>query len=394
MLVAAVEHIGQRLPGACFTLLSLYPREDARENELPALRLVSWKPAEIVLRFFPAAVGAGLAKRFGLPWPTWLLPASARAVAEADLVVDLSGICFVDGRSAGTLLYNAITALSPWLLGTPSCKYAQAMGPFGRPVNRLAARFCLPRVSRIIARGRVTEEHLVKMGLERDRVFRCADAAFAMRVSPSAEREAARLAEHLAFSRPLVVVAPSSVVDAHFRKQGRDYVGLMSEFIDWLVRERGYGVLLLSHSTRPWTESRKDNDLPLCREILARVAEKAWCCFPDGAHHADVLRALIGKGRFLVASRFHAMVSGLAMGVPSLLIGWSHKYQEVLEDFQLEAYSLDYVEVDSQRLRARFTELTEREREIREQVASHLPGVVRASEANASVAVELLGVAS
>jgi colanic acid/amylovoran biosynthesis protein len=390
MLMAAVQHIGEQLPGVRFTLLSLYPTEDRKENELPGLQLVPFRPTQIVLQFFPAAVAAALARRFHMPWPNALMPLAARTVKEADLVVDLSGISFVDGRSYGTLLYNVIVAVAPTLLGSRSFKYAQALGPFSTMINRLAARVCLPKVERIAARGRITEEHLVSLGVERRRIMRCADAAFAMRVNADAERRARDLQRHAAFERPVVAIAPSSVVDARFTERAQDYAALMSRFIDWLAGDRGFGVLLLAHSTRPWTTSEKDNDLPLCRRIHARLRHTGACCFVQDAHHADTLRALLGRCRFLVTSRFHAMISGLSVEVPSLLIGWSHKYLEVLESFGLEAFAIDFADVDFERLTQRFRDLEQRELDVRGKIRARLPEILESSLDNARIAVELL----
>ena len=57
---------------------------------------------------------------------------------------------------------------------------------------------------------------------------------------------------------------------------------------------------------------------------------------------AEEIRAYLGKCRFLVASRFHAMIGALEQRVPVLLVGWSHKYQEVLDFFELGQYAIDF----------------------------------------------------
>jgi colanic acid/amylovoran biosynthesis protein len=55
------------------------------------------------------------------------------------------------------------------------------------------------------------------------------------------------------------------------------------------------------------------------------------------------IKRLITLCDMVVVSRFHAMVGALAAGVPPLVLGWSHKYAEVMDDFEIgdEAFNLD-----------------------------------------------------
>ena len=46
----------------------------------------------------------------------------------------------------------------------------------------------------------------------------------------------------------------------------------------------------------------------------------------------------------MLTSRFHAMISALALGVPPVVIGWSHKYAEVLAEFGIERFAVDFAD--------------------------------------------------
>jgi len=40
------------------------------------------------------------------------------------------------------------------------------------------------------------------------------------------------------------------------------------------------------------------------------------------------------------------MVAGLSLCVPTMVIGWSHKYRETLADFGMQNYAIDYKNTD------------------------------------------------
>jgi colanic acid/amylovoran biosynthesis protein len=51
-------------------------------------------------------------------------------------------------------------------------------------------------------------------------------------------------------------------------------------------------------------------------------------------------KRFIANSRFLLSSRFHGLVNGLTQRVPSLAIGWTHKYDGILEMYGQQKYSL------------------------------------------------------
>jgi polysaccharide pyruvyl transferase WcaK-like protein len=395
MLRAALQRIPEYCRTVRFTLLSLYPGQDAAENLDPDLQIVPCKPMHLVFVAFPVAVVSGLMLRWRLPY-RWLFAASppVRSIHESDLVIDLSGISFVDGRGGGILLYNTLVVLLPALLERPLMKYSQAFGPFRTAVNRWLASFCLPKVTRIAVRGEVSHGHLRQLGIDDDRIEPCADAAFAMEIGPAAEERVTPILKTEVFHQPAVAISPSSVVDAYCAENGVDYVATLKEFIEYLIDEKGYGIVILAHSARPDSSSSKNNDLPACRRLVGLVDRPDRCVFLDQTLNAESLRAVIGACRFLVASRFHAMVSGLATTTPTMLIGWSHKYAEVLHDFQLQGNALDYGELSLDRLKEHFERLEIEEEHIVKTIRARLPAVVESSLGNARVASELLAATS
>jgi colanic acid/amylovoran biosynthesis protein len=61
-------------------------------------------------------------------------------------------------------------------------------------------------------------------------------------------------------------------------------------------------------------------------------------------HESDPLniKGIIGCCNGMIGSRFHGLVSALSQGVPSLATGWSHKYLELLKDYNFEEGLLSF----------------------------------------------------
>jgi len=371
MLESAVQQLGARDPGTRFVLLSMYPRSDAEQNPYPTMRVLDASP----LRLGVLLNSAALLHRLLPPLRGAIQRAvpEIRALATADVLLDQGGITFVDGRGK-FLIYNVASILPAVLVGTPVVKCAQALGPFREPLNRFAAKALLPRMAAIVSRGAVTHEHLE--GLRLDNVVEGADLAFTLDVTEEDAAAASAAVDESFFDDGDVVgFSPSAVLRKSAEAKGEDYVGEVVRMIDHVTQTLGRKVFLVAHSARAHTDKTHNNDLPLCREIHARVASPERVLFADAELSSQGLRHLIGRCDLFVASRFHAMVSSLATGVPTLVIGWSHKYREVLDMFGLAEWAFGRDTFTDEVFAERIALLDERKDEIRATIADALPRV-------------------
>ena len=372
------EKYGTRLK---INLMSVYPEEDKEQIPWDFIRIVSCKPEQLLFIAFPLAV---LYKVFHFlpPVKSLLLKNKIlRAYYETDAVLDEAGISFVDSRGFVMNTYGFVCAAVPMLMGTPVLKYSQAMGTFHSFWNRFLAKWILPKMRLICARGKGTLDNLKGIGIEKN-VKLCADGAFTMADDPYYLKQVEAEAQKDAFFNDKVVgLSISSVVRKKCDKLGIDYPKIMTDFIDRL-NEDGWNVLIIANGARIHSDKPRNNDLPVCDVVYESVKNKEMVRWYHKEMTAEEIRAYIGLFGFVVASRFHAMIGALQQKVPVLLVGWSHKYQEVLDFFELGQYAIDFSDLTAESLQKEFEKFIQEEETIRGKLDEHYEEVMESSKKN------------
>jgi len=384
MLESAIQTLGDE--DTEFTLLSMYPASDAQQNVYSNLKIVDASP----LRLGVVINSLALAYRLFPPLRKTICAKSSamKSLVEADVLLDQGGITFVDGREK-FLLYNIASILPALNVKTPVVKCAQALGPFSNPINRFAAKTYLPKVTAIVSRGRITHKYL--QDLQLSNVFAGADYAFSLELTKQEATNAkTKFDATKLHGKKIVGVSPSQVMQKKVDAAGGDYANEIAMFIDAVVSQ-GHAVMLVPHSVRSNQDKMHNNDMPLCKNIYSRLKDKKdSILFLNKELGSQELRYWIGECDYFVASRFHAMVSSLAMGVPTLVVGWSHKYREVLEMFELEEWAMEQNDFSVDTLEERLKQLINDEELVRRKLKQHLPEVKAKSRVQVDVINEVV----
>ncbi|MBP5384823.1 MAG: polysaccharide pyruvyl transferase family protein [Lachnospiraceae bacterium] len=373
-----------------FSLISVWPDEDRKLIPGDFVEVVPAQAWKLVFVAFPLSI---------LYWVfRWcnpicrLLTANAvlRAYSTTDLVLDEAGVSFVDSRGFVMNTFAFICMAIPLLMGKPVIKYSQALGSFKKIANRIQAKIILPHIRMILARGAITKAYLADIDIA-DNVRICADGVFSLKDDPAILRSVDEICAQDPFfeSDKIVGVSPSTVVAKKCRKKNINYVHVMTEFVEYLVG-KGYPVLIFANTAREHTDETRNNDLIICRRIFDNCKDRQQIRYYHREMKPEEILSFVGKCRFVVASRFHAMIFSLIKRVPVMLIGWSHKYQEVLDDFELGKYATDYSELSCERMIEGFSLLVENEHEIRSKIETHYDSVMASSYQNIAFVSEEL----
>lgn len=264
--------------------------------------------------------------------------------AGMDGIVDVSGFKSTDQMADNDERWWETHQLKS--LRAPIVFLPQAWGPFRCFNSRMYTRALLRDIPLVFARDRQSLRHLRSLQILSNGALRLAsDVAFQFPASPT---DVARgILESVGVSAadgPLIGIAPNMMVYKRVPGEGPDnrYVQALAAICGHLIRRSNATVVVIPHHI--WKGDKLDD-----RFIGKSLAEMGT--FGDHLRVIDRdydsadLKAVIGQLDFLVASRFHSLVAALSMRVPLVVVGWSHKYVELMRDVGLSQYVLSVREV-------------------------------------------------
>jgi polysaccharide pyruvyl transferase WcaK-like protein len=354
MLMTVIAKIREVDPEAVFNVYTIYPQKDKLLIQDPKIRFFSGEPLSVALVHFPFAMLAAPFRLLKFKFP---LPKSVKILRDSDYLLDLGGITFSDGRVI-QLFYNVFSIWPAMLLGVPVIKLSQAMGPFNTTLNRKLATHFLPKCHKIFTRGSMTDSYTNQL-MGTNNTEQAADIAFLYEPEYSLSQENEEQIEELKSKikawkqtgEKVISVVPSSLVLKRSVKQGGDYPGkLLNLFLS--TKDESVRYVFLPNGTREGSDKLMNNDIIAINVIQEKFKQELdqvsfekieWVNYDINTRG---VRQIIGLTDGLVASRFHAMVAGLSLCVPTMVIGWSHKYRETLADFGMQSYAIDFKNTD------------------------------------------------
>jgi len=326
---------------------------------------------------------------------------SVKNLSECDVLLDIGGITFSDGRLI-FLPYNVLTILPALMLKIPVIKLSQAAGPFKNPIIHFYAKKLLNRCTKVFARGEKTFQYLKELGISENRVALATDIAFLYKPefcltsenTASINQVIDRINEARSKGTVLVALSPSILVQEKSGMNQIDYDQILINLIS-STGSKDIHFLVFPNASREKSKKIRNNDiiaieklrvkaeLSLPRPLLKRIT---WITYDVDTRG---INDLVKNVDVLVASRFHAMVFGLRLSIPTLVVGWGHKYLEAMQAFQQQKYVFDYRDHNLDLHQILF-EMIERNSIIRSEMREAIIVVEKSSEAQFQYLNELI----
>lgn len=242
-----------------------------------------------------------------------LVPARVRArrrlVADSEIdgVLDASGFHYTDQLPTAFARAEALAGRSWVRRGIPKVLLPQAFGPFEKPNTRRWSREALAQADLVFVRDRVSENYVRALDIDTP-IVRSPDFTIGMKPASVAP----------VCDQPFLALVPNKKLFTHGRLQREEYLQILGRF-SAAAKANGLASVVIAH---------EETDHPTARALADRIGAPL-IQDPDPL----VLKGVLGQATAAVASRFHAVVGCVSQSVPTLALGWSHKYHELLKDF-------------------------------------------------------------
>ncbi|MCH8566876.1 MAG: polysaccharide pyruvyl transferase family protein [Balneolales bacterium] len=333
---------------------------------------------------FTGKVRGKIEKITGLPGKPYadITPADKlNTIKGLKAAIDVSGFAYGDKRGYQQPLETLKVIDFCRKNGAKYFFMPQAWGGFDDPKVAANCIKMLNASDAFFARDEVSRSYLAKLlGKAEDEITLLTDIAFHF---PVPELDGKKLLEDNGFANPeekqLLGISPNMRIFETWPEKGGDnpYVKLFIKVIASL-RDK-YHVVLIPNEIRPMGSGVKDDSF-LCGLIYNELPSQKGITLIKEYRTAEEIKAIIRETDLLIASRFHSLIFGLSLGIPSLAISWSHKYRELFLLFGMQRFVVEDHDMSADGVLSLFSELESNKDDLSAMIKAKLPEIKQKSE--------------
>ena len=390
MVISTVKMLKRFIPDAKFTMLSPFPELDSKQCSKYAIDVVDYKalrsinPARMLFCLFRCALWSALSKYLQVNVNVLIKGKVLQEYAKSDIIIDLSGDALNHGFVWSIVSFGTI--LLGISMGKPAVIYPQSIGPFTR-TSKYLARFALNKVNFITAREEITKDYLKKMGIDKIPVHLTGDIAFLLPQASNKGVHEIFLNEGISEDkRPIIGMAISQSIAGYSKtkrkqaitgqskyKDPRDirdsYIHTMVQVVGYLTDVLDATVVFVPHVVGP---GKEHDDRVIGADVLARVKNKQKVVLITREYTPEELKGIIGQCDLFIGARMHANIAATSMHVPTIGIGYSYKFNGIMEMVGLEDYICDIRSLKFEELIPKINDAWANREEIKRELKSKI----------------------
>lgn len=306
---------------------------------------------------------AALKDKLGLRIKDFAEKEVIRKIKEADIIIDAFGILFCDNfvKSKYSYLSMAKSCIGRFpmlfiakLYRKRTVKTPSSFGPMKEKINWKSAQFCCKHLFDIIcARENASREALINDAKVKGRILLSPDIANLMRYEKSEDDQ----------NRSVGISVSYQII----RQWGAEesYIDCIVALCENIKKRYGRQIILIPNEFN----EKKYDDMAVTQDIRDNCKTKGFDVDIIDAKNmsSTALKNCIASCEVMVASRYHSCVAALSSGVPTLVVGWHYKYEELLNWYGQDRWILSNENCTSEKLKSMFDcfwENREKERKV------------------------------
>jgi colanic acid/amylovoran biosynthesis protein len=273
-----------------------------------------------------------------------------------DGIIDVSGFALGDEwgvkNSQFYQYHNSIFES----FGKPIVFLPQAWGPFTNKSIRKFSASAINLSDCAYARDKRSYFYINELeGIDRNKIKLAPDIAFHFE-GASKEQAINILKENglISTEKNMVGIMPNMQVYLRTNGKGHEnkYVKMLIDLARYFLKTQNFTVVLIPHQVQPSKNSEISDDRVLCDLIKVSLGNIPDVVALTDYYSAEILKAIIGNMNLVIGSRYHGIIAALSQMIPTLVLGWSHKYFELLSDVGIEQYIADHKNLNKDELLA------------------------------------------
>lgn len=319
LMLSACLEIFSELPINKLFVFTPFPEKDEKfikkiikQNDVFEFSIIKWHQASILYSFFLRILNIKFSK-------------INKALSESDYVIDISGISFVSKRGFKHLIYNSLTVYLPFSNKSKILKFPQSIGPVNGKLYTFISKYFLKKCHKIFARGTLTQMELKKLDINSTL---STDLGFYFNQELNG----------ISFNN-VIGLNPSIVVSGYFDKKSIGYL----KFLENLITDLSKSVSKVIVFPQSYSNFENDNIFNDTK-IIDYLKNKT-----DLKNVEFILEDLDIKNLFkiydtidiCITSRFHGMIMSIISNKVPIVIGWNHKYKEILDSLNLSELNIN-----------------------------------------------------
>lgn len=303
----------------------------------------------------------------GISLPLWSNKNTAKAMAEADLVL-VSGGGFLNDNYKPAIFGRLYEVFFAHILRKPVGVYAHSIGPLNTRRYRLLARIVLGQTNIITVREKISAELIEKMDIDVP-LYIVPDAAFASSFeSPKTED----MLKQIDIDHNNTVSISVRKWDFYKTEHGHEkYIDELSKVCDHLIEMR-YNVVFCSTCAGYGGYTRDDR--VTAQEVKNRMKHGEQVDIIVDDLDPNTLIQFYSKMVLHIGTRMHSNIYALLAGTPIIAIGYEHKTLGMMQRMGLKDLVADINEISAEDILRRVEDIlnnyNEYKNKIKENVVS------------------------